>query len=276
MRNKLLLSLLTILGVISGSLLGAKPVSADNLSHSVQGGGTGVVINIFGRGTNGVLSVPVQDGATTSSTITAKCHYGKAYAVRWTLKKGSTSLNTRSQILSESTLQPSGTDSWELNLASLGGGYGEYELTCTVDGRERDTNVSYFKYLPVMATQTGNNKNNPVLTLSRPANVTKVRYTLSKPGRSDLVIVSTSSSDIYTLPMSSYDLPTGTYTLTIEGGTASAWLGNTFTTTINYTKPQGSGIPSMDSERDSGAIAATAAGVVIMGAAKSRRKRNRN
>lgn len=276
MRNKLLLSLLTILAVISGSLFGVKPVSADNLSHSVQGGGTGIVINIYGRGTNGVLSVPVQDGATTSSSITAKCHYGKAYAVKWSLKKDSITLNTRSHILSTDTLQPSGTDAWELDLASLGGGYGGYKLTCTVEGSQRDTNVSYFNYIPVIATQAGSDNNNPVLILSRPGTVTKVRYTLSKPGRSDLVIVSTSSSDTYTLPMSDYDLPTASYTLTVEGGTSSAWLGNTFTTTIDYTKPEGSGVPSMDSERDSGPIAAAAAGVVIMGAAKSRRKRNSN
>ncbi len=240
---------------------------------------TTIVLYLTGKKTNGAISVPLQDGITAQPEVNAMCHYGQAYAVKWTLSKGGSTVGTRSEILNETTLQPAGSDTWAINLDTIGAGYGDYTLTCVVEGNSKDTNTTNFSYVPVKATELEKDKNgDPIMLVDRElTNVTKVRYTLQKTGRSDVVIVDDKTSSHYTVPMASYDLPTGTYTLIAEGGNSGGWLGNTYTTSISYTKPSGSGIPSTDGERSgSAAIGAAAAGAVIMGAGKSSRKRKKS
>lgn len=240
---------------------------------------TTIVLYLTGKKTNGAISVPLQDGITAQPEVNAMCHYGQAYAVKWTLSYDGTTVDTRSEILDETTLQPAGSDTWEIDLDTIGAGYGEYTLTCVVQGNSKDTNTTTFSYVPVKVTELEKDKNgDPIMLVDRElTNVTKVRYTLQKSGRSDVVIVDDKTSSHYTVPMASYDLPTGTYTLIAEGGDSDGWLGNTYTTSISYTKPDGSGVPSTDGERSgSAAIGAAAAGAVIMGAGKSSRKRNKS
>lgn len=275
-KKTLTMALVSLGAMFLGCLASVCPVMAD--AGDVRGSSTTIMLYLMGKKTAGALAVPVADGITTNSEIAAVCHYGQAYAVRWTLTKNGATVGTRAQVLHQTILQPAGIDKWEMDLDTLGAGYGEYTLTCVVEGSARDTNTSSFKYLPITVEETKKDgRGDPMLALSREGGVSKVRYTLKKTGRTDLVIVDDGSGNNYSLPMSSYDLPTGNYTLIVEGGTTDAWLGNTYTTSISYTKPAGSGTPSMDGERSgSSAIGVAAAGAVIMGAGKTARKRKKS
>lgn len=277
-KKTLKMALVSLGAMFLGCLTSMCPANAQPMNQgNVTGSSTTIRLFLIGNKTAGTLSVPVDDGITTNPDISAVCHYGQAYAVKWTLKKGTATVDTRATVLHQTQLQPAGTDTWNIDLDTLGEGYGEYELTCVVEGSAKDTNTSTFRYLPIKAEESKKDHNgDPVLVLSREGSINKVRYTLKKTGRSDVVVVDAGESDVYTLPMSSYDLPTGAYTLTVEGGTSSQWLGNLYTTSISYTKPAGSGIPNMDGERSgSTAIGVAAAGAVIMGAGKTARKRKK-
>lgn len=279
--NALRAALVGLAAMFLGTTASAIPVSAIAMDGgSVSGATTTILLYLTGPKTSGALDVPLNDGITAKKDVKAMCHYGQAYAVKWTLKKGGTTVDTRATVLNQTTLQPAGSDTWNIDLDTIGAGYGEYTLTCVVEGSAKDTNTSTFKYLPIKYTETGKNANGqPMLTLAyEAANITRVRFTIKKSGRSDVVIVKglTNAETSIILGLSDYDLPTGTYTVIAEGGNASSWLGNTYQSTISYTKPAGSGTPSMDADHGLGVVGAAAAGAVITGASSSKKKRNRN
>lgn len=271
-----------ILGVFAtlfGTVASALPAMAAQNGGTTQGANTTIQVFLVGKYTNGAVTVPLQDGVTAKKDVAAMCHYGQAYAVKWTLAKNGATVNTRTTVMSSTVLQKAGTDTWNIDLETTGAGYGEYTLTCVVEGTGKDTNTTTFKYLPIKVTEQEKKDNNPYLYIERESTiVTKVKFTLKKAGRSDVVIAKelSANDDYITLPMSDYDLPTGTYTLTVEGGnSANGWLGNTYSATISYTKPDGTGVPT-DSGQGSGLAATAAAGAVITGASSSKKKRNRN
>lgn len=272
--------IITAAALFLGTITPIAPVMAAQDGGTTQSATTRIQLFIIGTKTAGDLSVPLQDGITAKKDVAAMCHYGQAYAVKWTLKKGGETVDTRSAIIDAQTLRPFGTDAWNIDLETVGAGYGEYELTCVVEGTAKDTNTSRFTYVPIKYEELEKDKNGqPQLSLFRePSLIDKVRFTIKKSGRSDVVIVKSLTASITSVPLglSDYDLPTGNYTVIAEGGNGASWLGNTYQATISYTKPTGSGTPSMDGERGIGIVGAAAAGAVITGASTSKKKRNRN
>lgn len=277
--TKLKTTLIALTASFLGTVTPLVPVMAVQDGGTTQSATTRIQLYLIGKKTAGDLSVPLDDGVTALKDIEARCHYGQAYAVKWTLRKGGTTVDTRATTISTTSLSPFGHDTWNIDLETVGAGYGDYELTCVVEGTAKDTNTSSFRYVPIKFEETEKTRDGqPKLELSREISlIDKVRFTIRKSGRSDIVIVKNQISDsAITLSLSDYDLPTGNYTIIAEGGRGATWLGNTYQATTSYTKPAGSGTPSMDGERGVGVVGVAAAGAVITGASTSKKKRNRN